>query len=250
MDDIKKRREALTEFAKRMLIQRSDLFRTKQTNNKSQKETKWINIAPIKVISLRPERFARLVRNAGSWAPYLEKFEATDGRKIDKKDWIEKKIITISSAKKLRSGELGCYESHRRVWKWMIDNNIPMAMICEDDFEFNPNKSNIQHIQPALKELEGREWHLLWLQYNNVFRKRRSEQISTHVYRPWGCQCLYSYLLTLKGAQLLYKGSLPMVKPVDVYVSDLSDRKKLQAFCLDPPMGHPIFQGSDTQAFK
>lgn len=33
----------------------------------------------------------------------------------------------------LSNGEIGCFESHRTVWRHMVDNEIPAALILEDD---------------------------------------------------------------------------------------------------------------------
>ena len=36
-------------------------------------------------------------------------------------------------------GEIGCFISHLRIWKKMVNENIPVAMIFEDDALFNEN---------------------------------------------------------------------------------------------------------------
>jgi len=40
---------------------------------------------------------------------------------------------------KLRPGEIGCFLSHRRIWKKMVDESIPQLLILEDDIEMLPN---------------------------------------------------------------------------------------------------------------
>jgi len=39
----------------------------------------------------------------------------------------------------LRPGEIGCFLSHRRIWKKMVDESIPHLLILEDDIEMLPN---------------------------------------------------------------------------------------------------------------
>lgn len=39
----------------------------------------------------------------------------------------------------LNPGEIGCFLSHRSIWKHMVERAIPQALILEDDVEFLPN---------------------------------------------------------------------------------------------------------------
>ena len=38
----------------------------------------------------------------------------------------------------LSMGEVGCFESHRSVWRHMVDNDVKVALILEDDVAINP----------------------------------------------------------------------------------------------------------------
>ena len=47
---------------------------------------------------------------------------------------------------KLRPGEIGCFLSHRRIWKKMVDESIQQLLILEDDIEMLPNfDQSLQH---------------------------------------------------------------------------------------------------------
>ena len=43
----------------------------------------------------------------------------------------------------LNPGEIGCFLSHRSLWKHMVERAIPRALILEDDVEFLPNFAEI-----------------------------------------------------------------------------------------------------------
>lgn len=46
----------------------------------------------------------------------------------------------------LRPGEIGCFMSHRRIWKKMVDQSISRLLILEDDIEMLPNfEQSLQH---------------------------------------------------------------------------------------------------------
>lgn len=39
---------------------------------------------------------------------------------------------------KLSAGEVGCFRSHRAAWKKIVSQDLPCALICEDDIEIDP----------------------------------------------------------------------------------------------------------------
>ena len=50
---------------------------------------------------------------------------------------------SVLHGKKINLGELGCYLSHLKVLKKFIESDHDLALVCEDDIEFNPSIKKI-----------------------------------------------------------------------------------------------------------
>ena len=86
----------------------------------------------------RPDRLKQFQERC----PYtdVEVVYGFDGKNI--KDESKKEIKFFNKFKmdqKIQYGAMGCTISHIRIWKKIIDQNLPMAMIFEDDTHFNEN---------------------------------------------------------------------------------------------------------------
>jgi glycosyl transferase family 25 len=93
------------------------------------------NIIPTKyVINLkrRPERLIKFFHNC----PFndVKVIYGFDGKNINNETNNEKS--NLIKFKKLRVGEIGCFITHLRLYKKMIDNNIESILIMEDDAIF------------------------------------------------------------------------------------------------------------------
>lgn len=63
----------------------------------------------------------------------FDRVSAVDGKELHLSDvarpWIAKWYI----GRRLAVGAVGCFLSHRKIWREMLDKNIPQALILEDD---------------------------------------------------------------------------------------------------------------------
>lgn len=92
---------------------------------------------PLYIISLSKDK-ARRKDLECSFAPQIVSsyFEASDLRfsKSDDLDFlIDKPAILKRYNRLLRGGEIGCAHSHQRVYQSILDNDIPFALVLEDD---------------------------------------------------------------------------------------------------------------------
>lgn len=55
--------------------------------------------------------------------------------------------------------EVGCFLSHYAVWHRMVEQNIPAALILEDDFDFQANFK--ARLGEYLSEAQGLDWNLM-----------------------------------------------------------------------------------------
>lgn len=84
----------------------------------------------------RPDRLELFVKQC----PYVdvEVIYAFDGKNPELESKKERKLL-LNFPKSLKPGEIGCAISHLRIWKRIVNENINLAMIFEDDCNFEPN---------------------------------------------------------------------------------------------------------------
>lgn len=110
---------------------------------------------PIFVISLeratdRREKLAETLKDEKNY----EIINAVDGKKLSPEDIVLKNKYIKTE---LNPGQIGCFLSHVKLWKYIVDNNIPDAVILEDDILklFNINKIiNIIHSTRHIQDFD------------------------------------------------------------------------------------------------
>jgi glycosyl transferase, family 25 len=96
---------------------------------------------PVLVISL-PEETARqsaIAAHLKERGFSYELFPATDGRKMNVLDHpgYDAARRRRTHGRDLKPGELGCLLSHRAAYQHIVDNNLPHALLLEDDARFH-----------------------------------------------------------------------------------------------------------------
>jgi GR25 family glycosyltransferase involved in LPS biosynthesis len=129
-------------------------------------------------------------------------FTGVDGH-VDtelKKAGIELNIPNFDDIFFMHKGNCGCTLSHLKVWKHIIDNNIPVATVFEDDV----------HFHPQWKELSNEYWNETPKDFDILFignsldstrfekTNSTTEKVSTE-----SCFCTHAYVITLDGAKNL-----------------------------------------------
>lgn len=54
----------------------------------------------------------------------------------------------------IKPGAIGCFLSHRRAWQHVVDNDLPMALICEDDAGFLASAERLPRIAKMLPDFD------------------------------------------------------------------------------------------------
>lgn len=133
-------------------------------------------------------------------------FEAVDGKVLS----VEEKAAYAGTRRRLffghdlTPGELGCLLSHRGVYRHMIENRIPVALVLEDDAIL---ADELPDVLRALMKCPV-EWDLIrFLARDKVYKQSRRLGLITakhRLCRPFGTPGgAYGYLLTLRAAQAL-----------------------------------------------
>ena len=194
-------------------------------------------------ISIRDERWRGMQARLGPWKDRVEHWRGTNGRLLRKRNW-EMNGKCVNRCMLMR-GQLGCHDSHTRLWEYMIEQNIPQALIMEDDANFRYHERTLEVVKQAFTEIEERnlEWDLLYLGKGTNEHRR---QVAPHLVIPKTHQGLFCYVLTLRGARRLVRASHPYRIPVDVLAGNIADSNQIRALALAPKLCYVVHVRSDT----
>ncbi|AYV87169.1 MAG: hypothetical protein Sylvanvirus30_11, partial [Sylvanvirus sp.] len=96
----------------------------------------------------------------------------------------------------MKPGELGCAQSHINLWRRIIQQNLPYALILEDDVQFRTDW--LEQLSICSVPQDDPEWHGLFL---NIMG---SMPPPYHTWARIGPQCCTgAYILSARGAQWL-----------------------------------------------
>ncbi len=68
----------------------------------------------------------------------LRRIEAVNGRKLEDRPCLARMRFELSHGRTVLAGEYGCYLSHLRALQSVVDENLPAAIIAEDDIVLDP----------------------------------------------------------------------------------------------------------------
>lgn len=112
-------------------------------------------------------------------------------------------------------GEIGCYTSHRRIWRDLLLANDDMCAVFEDDVVLSPR---LPQALAAIAELPH-DWDMIKLVSRKREATRREQSLSdgsSLVAYPRVPSLTAAYVLSRSGAQKLLQCRTPFGRPVDV----------------------------------
>ena len=203
----------------------------------------WPKHLPTFVISINPTRQQRF---HDRFQHVCTPFEGTNGKTIDETKWRrENKLVSH----KLKRGEIGCYDSHLRLWKMLVQKEIPMAIICEDDVNLSGNAQQSQYLNTLLSEAKQAPFDVLYLSW---FRPAGGTRNTAHTRIQW-CFCQHwAYVVTLGGLKkLLADKTIQKIHlPVDVALWEAHCRGVVRNIVAYPPLTLTTGERSDTRNLR
>uniref|UniRef100_A0A672ZY49 procollagen galactosyltransferase n=1 Tax=Sphaeramia orbicularis TaxID=375764 RepID=A0A672ZY49_9TELE len=154
----------------------------------------------------------------------------------------------------LTKGELGCFLSHHKIWKEIVERRLQTSLVIEDDLRFEVFfKRRLMNLMREVEE-EGLDWDLIY-----IGRKRmqvdRPEKAVPNIHNLVEADYSYwtlGYMMSLQGAKkLLNAEPLKKILPVDEFlpimynkhpVSDYMEQfetRNLKAFSAEPLLVYP-----------
>lgn len=166
--------------------------------------------------------FHNIIPNLANWTI----FSAVDGLKEKKQ--LEMFISSHQHIKlensynhRVNRGQLGCWFSHISIWEKIVTENIPVALILEDDAKLNTTfyKKMIQ----MYNELPEK-WNMLYL-YIFPEHYREDDEIildgKEFICKGYKTYCTTSYLLSYEGAIELLRLSACLFTHIDNQIGSL-----------------------------
>lgn len=156
--------------------------------------------------------------------------DAVNGKDISKSDierYVEQDTAKKLFGRELLLGEIGCALSHKKIYQKMVDENIPYAVILEDDAVVKEVFNEV--IKSIL--FSDINWELVLLGHHKDIHKRLFSPLSiwgrSHISSQFTLNRLadfgfggYGYIIKLKGAEKLLVELDKIQKPIDHYIPD------------------------------
>ena len=125
----------------------------------------------------------------------------------------------------LRPHQVGIWQSHYKIWQYVIFNNIERLFIFEDDCSFVNGFKDLYH--KTLELMKDQEYDILFLGYSgaNVVINEELHLLDHGVPR-----CTHAYVLTLNGAKKLTERMSIIDYPIDEIIGRMFSRKELKGY--------------------
>lgn len=212
-------------------------------------------LPPIFIISLKnsPRRDVIKQRMDGLNLAF-KFFDATYGKDLTEAELkeIDREFSQkrFSTRKPMTLGEIGCAISHIRLYEYIVSQNIPTAIILEDDaivsHDFEKIVLKALEVAPDRNELifldhgKGKFWPITkkLIEYYKLVRYRYPSKNSK--------RCIFmadAYLLTLNGAKKLLAQAYPIRMPAD-YLTGAIHLTGIHAYGVEPPC---VFRGAVSE---
>jgi glycosyl transferase, family 25 len=174
---------------------------------------------PVYVVSLKSatERRALIQEHLQNLGIAYELIDAVKG---DSLDTAYRKVVNPTG--NMSPGALGCYISHISIYKRIIENHIPVALILEDDTVLHYSVKAL--VDDGCQSLDfdycflgsediGDEGYVF---YDSKKPVNLSSQHEAY-FLSSGPYCLNAYLITLEGAKKRMSCAFPAHAPIDLY---------------------------------
>ncbi len=191
----------------------------------------------------------------------FEFFESVDGRGFDVANHPAHNTLKrrLYFGRDLKGGEMGCLLSHAGIYQKMVDENIPIALILEDDVEL------YEEFTPVLKALESGPQDFEMIRFLGSKKVSKLQQYTKRT--VWGDYTLnrlrttpggaHAYVITLEGARKMLRHTGRNYIPIDTLMGHVW-KTGVNAFIIQPGLtrqdpaqeqyiGEARFDKSDVQ---
>ncbi|XP_030061213.1 procollagen galactosyltransferase 2 isoform X1 [Microcaecilia unicolor] len=158
------------------------------------------------------------------------------------------------SGRVLTRGEIGCFLSHHRVWKEVVDRGLEKSLLIEDDARFEPQfKRRLMKLMDDIEEIQL-DWDLIYIGRKRMQVERPEKAVPSVMnlvesdYSYW----TLGYAISLQGAhKLIAANAFSKMLPVDEFLPVMYNKhpeasymehfepRDLKAFSAEPLLIYP-----------
>ncbi len=174
--------------------------------------------------------------------------------KYDKHRWLYLNSTwghNYNDSRELRGPEIANAITHIKIYKYIIDNNIEIALILEDDCILYDNfkKNLLKYIEQLPKNFDtcfiGDAFGWTVDNYRTGFFGQQNKNIIREDLNIYPMKCGHTadaYIISLEGAKKIYNSILPFCLPIDFEFNHIFITENVNNY-----WGHPalIHQGSE-----
>jgi GR25 family glycosyltransferase involved in LPS biosynthesis len=202
----------------------------------------WPLHIPVYAISIREDRKQAFTRRFESPSQI---WQGTNGKSFNPMQFTRVGRVISNT---LKPGEIGCYDSHYRLWQHIAHSDAPMTLICEDDVNLTASPVQSQYLNNILDELNGVSFDVLFLSWFRPNNGDNVGKVTAHMKLQWTFCQLWAYVLTKEGACKLLADSIikNMHEPVDVALWSAHSRGAVKNLVAYPPLCLTVGSHSDT----
>ncbi len=202
---------------------------------------------PVLVISLKEETqrrtaIAEHLSSLGFEYQILDAIDARGSLPADHPDY-DSAYRLATHGRDLKAGEIGCFLSHRMAYQEMIEQNLPYALIVEDDMRFNKDAANV--LQSLLDK--NLDFDVIRLLDKDKILKNSHRKITQLAGDYWLLRLralyggAYATLISRKGAEKLVKATKTFALPVDTVLGRCWETG-INSFAIQPTIATHIYE--------
>lgn len=150
-----------------------------------------------------PNKRKHIIKECEKYSLSIEIIDAVDGRLLSE-EYLKENIYNYPDCK-LTKGEIGCSLSHLKIYEKIVNENIPVALILEDDAIFMDDPSSCletieQHVSKNSKNV-----YLLSGCLGSYFTNETIKMGNYTFYKAYEAFLTHGYVITQNAANNLLK---------------------------------------------
>lgn len=164
-------------------------------------------------LSHRTDKKAHILNEGKKHGLDIELIEAVNGAQLTDADFQE--LVHDYPACCLTKGEVGCALSHLNIYKKMMDENCPLALILEDDAVLG---SDVVEVLEALQRIDRNDAARAYLLSGSHYyiESGSAPLVGPYaLYRIVDAFYAYAYVVNLEAAKAMYERLRPVVFEAD-----------------------------------
>lgn len=127
-----------------------------------------------------------------------------------------KNIYNLGFKFGMNLGTIACYLSHKKLWEYLYDINVPYALIFEDDIIIGENITTTDISNIIINSIG---FNIIFLGYTNPNRNLEFD----HCSKEGGGSCLHAYVVSRNGLKNLLNINYDFSQPIDKITYNFSN---------------------------